>query len=255
MIDDLHSAVDLADGRTFLDGIKDCFSRLSIPFVFAGQRRFLFAETAYDAMRFEPFSFLEPGQYVKSLSAKMNVAINVQTRDLIAVQLEGNAGHINSLCASAAAINADLNSFEDIEKIYTDEIFGGRIRKYFDAKLDLILPDVNSQTTILRLLSEQLAGGNSKLPVAYWKKQSCLDGGAFDVAIDALNRHEIISFGSGAIGIDAANTALGDPFYCITKINCCHKQLNCMHLAAGKCHHRIVLLSDYKWSSPKIWTF
>ena len=210
MFDDLHEAISLDQGRTFFEDIKDIFSRAAIPFIFAGQRRFLFAKTSLDAMRLEPFTFSEAGKYVESLSAKFDVAVNDQARDLIAVQLDGNAGHINSLFASAAANKDDLNSFERVENIYTDEIFGGRIRRYFDAQFNLILPEANIQTNILRLLSEQLTTGGNKMPVSYWKKQSGLAGAAFDLAIEALNRHEIISVGSGAIAIDTANTVLCD---------------------------------------------
>ncbi len=210
MIDNLHSAAGLDGGAAFLDDVRDIFSRATIPFVLAGQRRFLFARTPFETMSVEPFSFSDAGYFAQGLAEKTGVAINDQTRDLIAVQLGGNAGQITSLFASAAANGNDLNTFEHVEQAYTDEIFGGRIGKYFDAIFDRILPDTELQTRVLRLLSENMSDRDHKIPVAYWSRHTGLNGAEFDKILDALNHNEIVSVGSGSVEIDPANIVLCD---------------------------------------------
>ena len=91
MIDSLHVADELDGGETFIEDFIDIFSRASIPFVFAGLRRFLFAKTPFETMPLEQFAFADAGKLAESLAAWTGVAINDQTRDLIAVQFDGNA--------------------------------------------------------------------------------------------------------------------------------------------------------------------
>ena len=210
MIDDLHAAAQLNSGEAFIEDLANIFSRASIPFVFAGQRRFLFAKTPFETMPVEPLSFSDAGKFVERVSAKTGVAINDQTRDLIAVQFDGRLGFITSLFASASTSGNDLDSFEHVERAYTDEIFGGRIGKYFDAIFARILPDAGIQTNVLRLLSEQMTAHNGKVPVAYWKKHVGLTGDELGIALDSLSCSEIINVNSGAVEIDFSNIVLCD---------------------------------------------
>ena len=204
-IDNLHEADDVV-----LDSLIDIFGRASIPFVFAGQRRFLFARTPFETMRLEPFSFKESGELVDLFSAHTGVAINDQTRDLIAVQFAGNAGQITSLFASASDADKDLDTFERVEQAYTDEIFDGRIGRSYNSIFDRILPDADLQTRTLKLLAESLNANGGKVPVAYWKKHTELDSAGLEDVLNALNNNEIVTVASGAVEVDATNTVLCD---------------------------------------------
>ena len=210
MIDSLHAACQLVGGDLLIDDLRDIFGRSSVPFVFAGYRRFLFAKMPFETMPVEPLSFADGGALATRLSAKTSVAINDQTRDLIAVQLAGNVGLITSLFASAAEKGDALDSFERVEQSYTDEIFGGRIARYFDAIFDRILPDPELQNRVLRLLTESMNAIDGKIPLGYWKKHAGLNGAQFDAMLDGLNCHEIISIESGAVRLDSTDGVLGD---------------------------------------------
>jgi serine/threonine-protein kinase RsbW len=210
MIDGLHLASTLIGGEEFLDDITDIFSRSSVPFVLGGLRRFLFARMPLETISVEPLSFAEAGHLVEMLSKKTGVLINDQTRDLIAVQLGGHPGHITSLFTSAASRGEPLNSFEHVEQSYTNEIFGGRICRNFNTVLERIAPDARTQINILQLISELMAAGDNKTPLAYWKKHLGLANGEFKRAIDALNHYEIVSVGSGCVEMDETNLVLGD---------------------------------------------
>ena len=210
MIDGLQTAARMPGGEAFASDLKDIFARASIPFVFTGLRRFLFAKMPFESMSIEHLSFAKAGKLVESLAAKTAVAINEQTRDLIAVQLGGNAGHITSLFASAAEKKASFDSFERVQKVYTDEIFGGRIGRHFDAIFDRICPDPELQASILRLLAESLSYGDGRIPLAYWKKHTGLKGSDLELILARLNQDEIVNMESGAVRFAALDTVLGD---------------------------------------------
>lgn len=210
MIDDLHTAMRLDGGDALVDDIIEIFGRGTVPFVLAGQRRFLFAKTPFETLPVEPFSFEDGGRFAEMLSRRTGTQITDQTRDLIAVQLGGNAGHITSLFASAAAVGNSLSTFEQVEQAYTDEIFGGRIGRYLDGVFDRIAPDAATQTRVLNLLSENLAAHDNKIPLTYWQRHAGIKGNDLGAVLDALNHNEIVSIGPGPVEFDPSNIVLAD---------------------------------------------
>ena len=210
MIDGLHIAAQMPGGETIIDDLKDIFARATIPFVFAGLRRFLFARLPYESMLIEHLPFSDAGQLVENLAAKTGVRVNEQTRDLIAVQLGGNASHISQLFAAANEKAAPLDSFERVQKVYTDDIFGGRIGRQFDATFDRTCPDPELQVRILRLLSESLRYSDGRIPLAYWKKNTGLNDIELEALLDRMNTEEIVNMESGAVRFDALDSVLGD---------------------------------------------
>ena len=210
MIDDVHKASQLDGGENLLTDIVEIYGRGGVPFVLSGPRRAMFARTPFNTVSVEPFSFLEGGRFTELLSSRSGVDVTDQTRDLISVQLGGSAGHITSLFAAAAARGRKLDTFENVEQIYTDEIFGGRICKHFDRVFDQIVPDLDVQTKMLEILTENLRAGNGKVPLSYWKKHAGLDTANFDALLAGMNENEIVNVGSGSVEIDASNILLSD---------------------------------------------
>lgn len=208
MIDDLHLTQHLDGGTAFFEDLNDIFSRASIPFIFAGQRRFLFGRTQHEGISVPALSFADAGLLAETLSANSGVLINDQTRDLIAVQFGGNAGHITAFFAAAASVGSDLSTFEHVQQIYTDELFGGRIGKYYDGIIELILPDAAIRAKALALLNETVRDG--KVPVAYWKRHLGLAGTELAAVLTALNNYEIVNVSSGSVEFDSANIVLAD---------------------------------------------
>lgn len=210
MIDGLQNTAHMEGGEAFFNDLVDVFARTSMPFVFAGYRRFLFARTSFETMPVEPLSFADAGKVVERLATKTGIAINDQTRDLIVVQLGGRVRHINALFAAAASSSTDLNSYEQVERVYTDEISCGRMGKYYDALLNRILADTGKRSSVLRLLQENKNADGGRIPLAYWKKHLGPGEGEFEAVLDALNCNEILRTGSGSVEFDETNTVVGD---------------------------------------------
>ncbi|MEP6786848.1 MAG: ATP-binding protein [Acidobacteriota bacterium] len=210
MIDGLQNTAHMEGGEGFFNDLVDVFARTSMPFVFAGYRRFLFARTSFDTVPVESLSFTDAGKLVERLATKTGIAINDQTRDLIVVQLAGRARHINALFSAAAASSTDLNSFEQVERVYTDEISSGRMGKYYDALLNRILADTGKGSSVLRLLLENKNADGGRIPLAYWKKHLGPGENEFETVLDALNFNEILRTGPGSVEFDETNTVVGD---------------------------------------------
>ena len=70
MIDGLHDAAKLCGGETFIEDLSSIFSRASIPFVFSGLRRFLFAKTNFDTLALNKLSVADAGKRCRNAMEK-----------------------------------------------------------------------------------------------------------------------------------------------------------------------------------------
>ncbi|MFM9905574.1 MAG: ATP-binding protein [Pyrinomonadaceae bacterium] len=210
MIDGLHIAAELDGGKALVEDLQDIFVRSTQPFVFAGLRRYLFAKMPFETMMVDRLSATDAETLIEKLSAKRNVRINDQTRDLIAVQLAGNAPFIEWLFASAAEKGEALDTFERVQKIYTGEIFGGRIGRYFGLIFDGVSPVAEMQARVLRLIAESSKLNDGKVPLEYWKKHLNGTGAELEKVLHALNCREIVNIEPGAVRFDPADSVLKD---------------------------------------------
>lgn len=204
MIDALDVALRLNGGDALSDDIKDIAAKAEIPFVLAGRRRPLHGRLPFEAIRVEQLAFDEAGKLAEKLAAKMQVGITDQTRDLIVVQTDGVVGYIVSLIHAAKEQGVDLASFDQVEQVYTDEIFGGRTSKKLDESLNVIAGDAMTRSLILQLLADTAAAEGSSVSIEFWKKHSRNSLASLSDMLTALHDHEIINFASGrvAIGVD-----------------------------------------------------
>jgi serine/threonine-protein kinase RsbW len=204
MIDDLHLATRLAGGDRLLDDLLDMLSLTICPMVIGGLRRFLFGKAQGDIIDLDAFATDDAGRFVEVHASRAGVEVNDRTRDLVAVQLAGNAGHMAGLIEAAGTNGADLLSFEDVERLYIDDVFGGSIGRYFDN----VMAAAGSGGRVLGLLGESLDAPGGSLPRTYWEKQTGrADAGA---VIAMLHHYEIVNDVSGAVTVDAENAVLTD---------------------------------------------
>jgi len=218
MIDDLHKAENFAGEIDFIDELKEIYSRFVVPFVFAGRRRFLLnaAQTGNtkltdaEVREIERFNFSDAGVLAENLAENFNVKINDQTRDLIARQFDGNPTFIKFLLQSASEKKLDLDSFQQIEKLYADELFGGKIGKFYDSIFHKIAPNVETQKNILGLLYDALTAEKEKKPIESWRGRVGLSDTDFYRAMSLLNQHEIIRLSSNLVEAMSENDVLSD---------------------------------------------
>jgi serine/threonine-protein kinase RsbW len=212
MLDGLHNAQTLTGEIDFIEELGEIFSRADLPFVFAGRRRFLFGKGAndFEKLAIKPLSFLDSGLIIENLSARYGVKINEQTRDLIAVQFAGNPLFIKFLMQSAGEKRAALSSFQKVQQLYTDEIFGGKIAKYYDAAFNEIARKTETQKHILSLLFDAQNTEHEKSHIETWQSRTALADTEFFRAMRLLNTREIVRLTSNLVETMSENLVLND---------------------------------------------
>lgn len=210
MIDDLHKAAHLSNEIDFLTELTEIFSRAEFPFVFASKRRFTLKNETSETLHLNPLTFADAGLLAENLAEKFDVKLNPQTRDLIAVQFNGNPLFIKFLMQNAADAKTALESFGKVQKVYADEIFGGRIAKYFDVVFEKITPNVETQKHLSGLLFDALTIENGKTHIEDWQTRTNLQDAEFYRAMRVLNVHEIIGLTSNLVEPSRENRVLTD---------------------------------------------
>jgi serine/threonine-protein kinase RsbW len=210
MIDDLHEAAHFSGEIDFLAELTEVFSRAEFPFVFASKRRFLLENETSETLQLNLLTFSDAGFLAENLAEKFDVELNPQTRDLIAVQFNGNPLFTKFLLQNAAEKKVNLESFGKVQKIYANEIFGGRISKYFDAVFARIAPNIETQKHFSGLLFDALTVENNKTHLENWQFRTNLTDAEFYRATQFLNVHEIIGVTSNLVDVSRENRVLTD---------------------------------------------
>lgn len=200
MIDALGNAASLDGGAVLVDDILEIAGRSNVTFVLCGPRRQMFARGSFDVLEIEAFPVERAGAVVERLAAKYSVAINDQTRDLIATQTGGRVKFIDAILARRKA----LTKFEHVESAHTNEIFGGRTSRYLD---DVF---TGSTQTTLKLLGETLNSSNERLPLTYWRRHAGLSSGELDQLLASLHANEIINLSTDHVAIDTNDCVVHD---------------------------------------------
>ena len=219
MIDNLHEAESFAGETDFFNELKEIYSLSNVSFVFAGHRRFLFSAAKtnggaklekVETLELKPLEFSDAGTLAENLAGKFKIKINEQTRDLIAVQTAGNPAFIKNIVQAAGDKKINLDCFQRVEQIYTDEIFGGATAKFYDAAFERIAPSVETQKQILGLLYDALTIEPEKTPVESWQARAGLSEPEFYRAMRLLNEREIVRLTSNLVEAMSENEVLTD---------------------------------------------
>lgn len=213
MVNDLHEAEYFTGEIDFVEELKEIFAQSDVQFVFAGNRRFLFGSipsAKSERLELKTLSFNDAGLLAENLSEKLAVKINEQTRDLIAAQFDGNPTFIRFMIQAAAAKKVDLDSFQQVEKIYADELFGGKTGKFYDTIFDEIAPNIETQKHLLGLIYDALTIEKEKTPIESWQFRTNLNDADFYRIMRLLNSHEIIRVTSNLVEGMSENEILTD---------------------------------------------
>src|SRR5438874_13344363 len=83
-----------------------------------------------------------------------HIETNEPTRDLIVQQLNGSPLFINNLLQAAREANNPLTSFLNCQRLYVDDLMGGRLHRHFSTILNEVAPHPQTRKTLLRILYE-----------------------------------------------------------------------------------------------------
>lgn len=215
MFDNLHEAANFTGETDFIEEIKEIYARSEVSFVFSGHRRFLYdalrsGDAKYETIELMPLNFADAGVLTENLAKSFAVEITDQTRDLIVVETAANPLFILNLIRAASEKKLALDNFRRVGQVYTDELFGGSIGKYYDAVFSEISPNTETQKNFVNLLYDALTIEREKTPVENWKSRTNLNDADFYRAIDFLNAREIVRLSSNLIEAMPENEILSD---------------------------------------------
>ncbi len=192
--------------------------RTQSPFVFAGLRRQV-VDLTHDAdedrdppvaLHLEPLSDDQARRVLESLARRYQVQTNEPTRDLIVQQLGPNPFFITQFMQAARDAQISLTSFLNCQRLYVDELMGGRIHRQFEQLLRALTPDGQAKKTLLRVLYESAISDTRRSSLWAWKKRLGAATGEFERIIDVLHACELVNSSGAFIEVNAESDAWMD---------------------------------------------
>ncbi|MDQ1636893.1 MAG: serine/threonine-protein kinase RsbW [Pyrinomonadaceae bacterium] len=190
----------------------------SRPFVLAGLRREIIREVeragvdygALEKVRLEPLAEADACKLVASIARREGVSLSDECRDLLAQQFEGSPFLINAMLLSAREKHLALNSYFDCERLYVDELLGGRLNHYFTSVLEKVAPDPIDRSALIRLLSESLGAGQRTASFAAWAGRLNLEAADVENILRSLHVQEIINWDGETVDTQRGSRAWRD---------------------------------------------
>ena len=188
------------------------------PFVLAGLRREVLGAVArtggnadgLDVMRLEPLREEDARQLVSAAARRHRVVLNDETRDLLVQQLEGSPFFITAMLQAAREKSQPLDSYLACERLYVDELMGGRLNRHFSAVLERIAPEADTRAALVRLLCEWLPTGQHTASFESWRKRLKLDSGPVEQVLRALHIQELVNWDGEAINAEGGSSVWKD---------------------------------------------
>lgn len=210
MIDDVHDILEIEDGATLFEELKDIFAGSDVSFLFSGRRRFLHRRIEGGRMVLDNPGLEDGGRIVEALAREHGVNVTEQPLDLIATQLAGNPALAHLLIRDVADLQIDLKSFADVEKVYAESIFGGRMGRRFDNLLSGVCHTGPTERRVLEMLFEIQSSAPGRMEIEVCSRRLRLDELETDTLLRKLHRHEIIRLTPTHAESMSENIALAD---------------------------------------------
>ncbi|MGI8494557.1 MAG: hypothetical protein ACR2L1_04490, partial [Pyrinomonadaceae bacterium] len=133
IIDDFHLAENLTGESNLVEKFKEIYSHSTVQFIFAGNRRHVLKAAQSggsklpnaEILRFDNLPPADAENLAERFAEKYKVRINEQTRDLLVRQFDSSPQHIESIFIAAGQREMDLDNFQKVQQVYSDELFGG----------------------------------------------------------------------------------------------------------------------------------
>ncbi|MDQ2746814.1 MAG: ATP-binding protein [Acidobacteriota bacterium] len=218
MIDDLHLTARLTDGVDFIEELKNLGEQANLRLVFAGRRRFLYGAArtgdgdlnGAEILRLAPLNFTDAGLLTENLVRGTAIKINDRTRDLIVRKFVGNPAFIRLFAHSAINQKTDLENFQQVERLYADELFGGVFGGFYDQVFRQIAPNIETRKNLIGLIYHNLTVEKQKVSLEAWRLKLGLSEADFTGAMSLLNASEIIRVTSNLVEAMPENEVLSD---------------------------------------------
>lgn len=220
ILDDVHEIAGLEGETMLLAEIADILSRPATSFVVSGRRRFEFPGLPLRKLAIDDLDGSASADFITKLASSFGVSITDQTRDLLSTQTNGRPGFIYSLFSAARDSRRQLDSFQHVEQVYTDEVLKGRLGGFYMNVLDEAAAKPGTRRELIRLLNNGVALAGARTHLDGWQKSLKLDDESFGNAIEVLDAAEFVSLDGSLVQVDANNNILADTVRSRYRIEC-----------------------------------
>lgn len=201
MFDATQLATYAASPVPFARELIRALSCSNVSFALAGLRRELLAEVDAAAGTAHSFATLplerltdeDARLLVSSAAQREQVTVSDETRDLLVQQLECSPFLITSLLRAAREKHAALDTYLACERLYVDELLGGRLHRYFTASMERLVSEPDTRRTVIRLLCESVRPGNRSASFEGWRRQLKLTAAETEELVDRLHAEELVN--------------------------------------------------------------
>ena len=191
--------------------ITGALSRSNVSFALAGLRRRLInlmqavagGRDLGETLHLEKLKDSDAHRLVETVARRDHIETNEPTRDLIVQQLNGSPLFINNLLQAAREANTPLTSFLNCQRLYVDDLMGGRLHRHFSTILNEVAPHPQTRKTLLRILYESASRESQRPSFLAWKKRLGVESGEFERIVDLLHVHELANSSGAFIDINA----------------------------------------------------
>lgn len=136
IVDDLHNAASIEDGRTFLNWITSFSASAGSSMILAG-RRSTDLPGRYDAItEVERPAARDAAAITEMLAKDAQVDISESVRDLIVTATDRRPGYIRSIVSAARNSRSNLTTYREVARILSGEIVTGGIAQMLRSELD-----------------------------------------------------------------------------------------------------------------------
>jgi serine/threonine-protein kinase RsbW len=215
LFDDVHAVEKLKGEISLGMEIARIAVHADVPFVLSGLRRGLLdvlnggdSPTRFDNftnINLDNLSDADARTLVERASFAHRVSVNDQTRDLIVQQFAGNPFYISAFIHAAQRGGVELTSFLNCQRLYVDELLGGRVNRRFGAMLEEIAPVLTTRRALVRVLHDSAANAGGKSPAEAWRRRLELEPEQLYPVMNALHTQELASFNATFMEISNAS--------------------------------------------------
>ena len=201
----------LSKEETMLGGeIAGALSGSNVSFALAGLRRRLIdlmqaadgGRDVGETLHLEKLNDIDAHRLVDVVARRDHLETNEPTRDLIVQQLNASPLFINDLLQAARETNTQLTSFLNCQRLYVDELMGGRLHRHFSSIINELAPHPQTRKTLLRILYESASRESQRPSFLAWKKRLGVESGEFERIVDLLHVHELANSSGAFIEIN-----------------------------------------------------
>jgi anti-sigma regulatory factor (Ser/Thr protein kinase) len=202
MVDGAQLGDDLGGRGDLAAEMLRIFPRSNLPFAVAGLRRQVLDAAhrakcefeSIDTLRLSKLAEEDARRLVEHVAARQRVVVNDETRDLLVQQFDCSPFFITALLQAARERNVALETYLDCERLYVDELMGGRIQRYFASLLEEIAPQPDTRRLLVLMLCESSVGESNKSSFETWTKKLHLDPDRLQKVLHGLHIQEFINW-------------------------------------------------------------